>query len=97
MIRFIAECGLFIFCIAGVLYGMRGYCIVDIVTYSFLFLISTLTLAFLYLAAFGSEPKVNGNGNGAGKLSPPGEQSPSVTVPQTPAPPANQQTGFGML
>ncbi|MBM4165836.1 MAG: hypothetical protein FJ218_02780 [Ignavibacteria bacterium] len=77
---------------AGVLYGTRGYSIVDIVTYSFLFFISTLSLAFLCLAAFGTEQKENGDGNGAGKLSTPGEQSPSITVP-----PATQPSGFGTL
>ncbi|MBS4029046.1 MAG: hypothetical protein KGZ58_10465 [Ignavibacteriales bacterium] len=73
MIKFIYEFGLFIFCIAGISFGIQRYCFVDTISYSYLVFIGITFLGVLLLALVGreEEKKEPTNGSSSGTPSTP--------------------------
>jgi hypothetical protein len=67
MIKLMYEFGFFVFCIAGIVFGLRRYSFVDLIMYSYLIFISTMVLTVILAAIFGAghpREQINGNGNG---------------------------------
>ncbi len=62
MIRLVYEFGLFISCLAGVLFGTRGYCLYDMLFYSYLTFMATSIVLILFLFVVAKEEVKKGNG-----------------------------------
>jgi len=88
MIKFIYEFGLFIFCIAGISFGIQRYCFVDTISYSYLVFIGITFIGVVVLAIIGREEvkkeTTKGGTNGESSTTAPpttnGEQSTTPTI-----------------
>jgi len=82
MIRFISEIGLFIFCLTGVILGNKGYCILDLISYSFFGFLITTILGIVLVATVGRENSGKNSGTSSEMIA--GEvqgQTPVVAAP----------------